>query len=515
MADPTTTGPGPRPVPRPGTRPEPRPGTRPEPRPRPRFRPRALRRALAAATRLARHPRAAALRDRLAPRSVRTRTTLAACLSVAVVLAVASAAVVLLLRVNLERTVETGAREQALAVARLAADGHLTSPLPLDHGTGFIQVVDAAGRVVATSQNLAGHPTVAPADHPDGHDSFNLRALGDEHHQRVTTVTATTPTGPVTVHVGASLRTADAAEDLTTAALAALSAVLLLTTAALTWRATGRALRPVEAIRAEVAAIGDRDLDRRVPEPRSDDEIARLAGTMNAMLERLEAAGARQRRFIADASHELRSPLTVLRTQLEVARTHPDPDVRTELVAGALEDTERLQALATDLLLLARLDATGHDWPHESVDLAELVRAGVAARADGPHPVTVDAPEPVTVHGNPLWLGRLLTNLLDNAQRHARRRVTVRLRADPATGLAHLDVANDGPPIEPADREKVFERFARLDDARSRDDGGTGLGLPIARDIAAVHGGTLTVLDTPGTAVFRTCLPTRTGPAAG
>ncbi|MEU1424143.1 ATP-binding protein [Kitasatospora sp. NPDC005751] len=470
-------------------------------------RPAAYRRARTALGRLLGHPRTVALLDRLAPRSVRTRTTAAACLSVAVVLAVASAAVILLLRVNLERTVETGAREQAQAVARLATDGHLGNPLPLDHGTDFIQVVDANGTVVAASQNLAGHPALTPAGHREGHDTFNLGALGDEHHQRVTTVTAATPTGPATVHVGASLRTADAAEDLTTGALAALSTVLLLTVGALTWRATGRALRPVEAIRAEVAAIGDRDLDRRVPDPRSDDEIARLAGTMNAMLERLEAAGTRQRRFIADASHELRSPLAVLRTQLEVALTHPDAEVRADLVAGALQDTERLQSLATDLLLLARLDAGGHHHPDEPVRLTELVRTTARAYGPEPHPVVLDAPDEITVTGNALWLGRLLTNLLDNARRHARHRVTVRLFEDSATGYAVLDVSNDGPRIDPADRERIFERFTRLDDARSRDDGGSGLGLSIARDIATVHGGTLTVLDTPDTTTFRTRLP--------
>ncbi|MGD3111846.1 HAMP domain-containing sensor histidine kinase [Streptomyces sp. YGL11-2] len=456
---------------------------------------------------LARHPRAAALVDRLTPRSVRARTTLAACASVAVVLSIASTAVILLLRVNLERTVEADAREQAQAVARLATDGHLTSPLPLDHGTDFIQVVDANGTVVAASQNLTGHPPLAPAGRPNDHRTFNLDAPGHAHHKRVTSVSAATPTGPVTIYVGASLRTADAAEDLTTAALAVLSTVLLFTVGALTWRATGRALRPVEAIRAEVAAIGDRDLNRRVPEPRSDDEIARLADTMNAMLQRLEAAGTRQRRFIADASHELRSPLTVLRTQLEVALAHSDPDVHTDLVAGALEDTERLQALATDLLLLARLDTTDHDWPDEPVDLADLVHTTVAARGVEPHPVAVHAPTAITVPGNPLWLRRLLTNLLDNAQRHARSYITVRLTTDRASADAVLEVTNDGPPIEPADHEKIFERFARLDDARSRDDGGTGLGLPIARDIAAIHKGTLTVLDTPGATTFRTRLP--------
>ncbi|WP_405015118.1 sensor histidine kinase [Kitasatospora sp. NBC_01539] len=426
----------------------------------------------------------------------------------AVVLLAASAAVLVLLRVNLEHTVETGAREQALVVARLAAEGHLPGQLPLDHGTDFVQVVDADGRVVAASQNLSGRPALAPTGTADGHDTYNLGDLGEEHHQRVTTVTTTTPAGPLTIRVGASLRTADTAEDLTTVALAALSGLLLLTVGALTWRAAGHALRPVEAIRAEVAAIGDRDLDRRVPDPRSDDEIARLADTMNAMLERLEAAGARQRRFIADASHELRSPLAVLRTQLEVAIKHPDPGVRADLVEGALQDTERLQSLATDLLLLARLDAAGNERSAEAVDLTELVHTTVRTRGAERHPVTVRTPAEVTVPGNPLWLGRLLTNLLDNAQRHARHGVTVHLDTDGTSGRAVLDVTNDGPPIAPDDREKIFERFARLDDARSRDDGGTGLGLPIARDIAAVHGGSLTVLDAPGATTFRTTLPT-------
>ncbi|RPE36623.1 sensor histidine kinase [Kitasatospora cineracea] len=461
----------------------------------------------------ARRARAAALRARataaarrLAPRSVRTRTTIAACAAVAVVLLIASAAVVLLLRVNLERTVEAGAREQALAVAGLAADGHLPGQLPLDHGTDFIQVTDAAGNVVAASQNLAGRPALAPTGTSDGHSTFDLGALGDEHHQRVTTVTTGTPSGPVTIRVGASLHTADTAEDLTTAALAALSAVLVTTVGAVTWRATGRALRPVEAIRSEVAGIGDRDLDRRVPEPGSDDEIARLAHTMNAMLDRLESAGLRQRRFIADASHELRSPLAVLRTQLEVAHTHPDPAVRADMVAGALQDTDRLQSLAADLLLLARLDAAGHDGPRETLDLAELARTTADSRGTPRHPVDLHVRDGALVLGNRLWLGRLLTNLLDNAQRHARSRVTVRVGTDPADGSVVLDVTNDGPAIAPADREKVFERFTRLDDARSRDHGGTGLGLPIARDIATLHGGTLTVADGPGT-TFRTRLP--------
>ncbi|MFI1452296.1 sensor histidine kinase [Streptomyces roseus] len=427
-------------------------------------------------------------------------------MSVAVVMLAASAVVQMLLRVNLEHTVETGAHEETQAVSRLAATGHLTPQLPLGPGTDFIQVVDARGKVVAQSQNLTGRPALTPTGTHEGHRTYNFDALGEKHDQRVTTVTTATPTGQVTIHVGASLRTADTAEDITTASLTALSTLLLLTVGVLTWSTTGRALRPVEAIRAEVAAISDRGLDRRVPAPRSDDEIARLAETMNAMLERLEAAGIRQRRFIADASHELRSPLAVLRTQLEVAHTHPDPKVRDTLLEGALQDTERLQALSADLLLLARLDATGQSRPGEPVDLTDLVRTTVAARSTDPHEVDLHTSSGVIVSGNALWLGRLLTNLLDNAQRHARRSVTVRLTADPVTGDAVLDVSNDGLPIAAADREKIFERFTRLDDARSRDDGGTGLGLSIALDIAALHGGTITALDTSDGVTFRTHL---------
>ncbi|GJF35023.1 two-component sensor histidine kinase [Kitasatospora sp. NE20-6] len=475
----------------------------------------ARRRASASLQQLTARPRIAQLITRIAPRSVRTRTTLAACIGVAAVLLAASAAVLLLLRVNLERSVEAGAREQAQVVGRLASDGRLPNPVPLDHGTDFIQVTDAGGTVVAASQNLAGRPALTPAGTSDGHDSFDLDTLGDEHHQRVTTLTADTPTGTVTIRVGASLHTADTAEDLTTAALAALSGLLVVTVGVVTWRATGRALRPVEAIRAEVAAIGDRDLDRRVPEPGSDDEIARLARTMNGMLDRLEAAGVRQRRFIADASHELRSPLAVLRTQLEVAHTHPDPDVRADMVAGALQDTDRLQSLATDLLLLARLDATGHDGPREDIDLTELVRTTVEARSGQRPAVTLDLTGRAAVTGNPMWLGRLLTNLLDNAQRHARTTVTVRLAFDPAAGQAVIDVTNDGPAVDPAEREKVFERFTRLDDARSRDDGGTGLGLPIARDITTIHGGTLTIEDTSDGCTFRARLPAHRNPDPG
>ena len=445
-----------------------------------------------------------AVRARLTPGSVRARATVAASLVVAVALAVASLAMLSLLSADLHNKAEQGAQLQAVAVAKLAADGRLTKLVPLDNGTDFIQVVDADGKVVASSQNVAGRPALAPVPR-DPVKRRDLGLLGVEVHQQVTSVAAETPDGQVVIRTGVSLRAADAAEATTAVTLGVGCPLLLLTVALVTWRVTGRALRPVEAIRTEVAAIGEQALHRRVPIPRGDDEITRLATTMNAMLDRLHVARQRQRQFIADASHELRSPITVLRTQLEVALAHPDPKVRTGLVEGALQDTDRLQALAADLLLLARLDAGPVDRPMDPVDLGEIVRSTVLGRGDERCAVTLDLREQVLLPGNRLWLTRLVTNLLDNAQRHARHTVAVSVYADGREGV--LEVHNDGPAIEPADRPRIFERFTRLDDARSRDHGGAGLGLPIALDIAQHHGGTLTVADSPVGATFQARFP--------
>ncbi len=202
----------------------------------------------------------------------------------------------------------------------------------------------------------------------------------------------------------------------------------------------------------------------------------------------------------------------MLRTQLEVARAHPDPALWGELVGGALEDTVRLQDLASDLLLLARLD-TSEPAPAEPVDLADVAREAARARRSDRIPVDVEIAGEATVRGSTLWLSRLVTNLLDNAQRHAEQRVVLTLRADSARGTAVLEVRDDGPGIAAEDRERVFERFTRLDDARSRDEGGTGLGLAIARDIATRLGGTLAVADSPKGARLVARLPLDPGAA--
>ncbi|MFD0355392.1 sensor histidine kinase [Streptomyces sp. NPDC127110] len=448
---------------------------------------------------------------RTGPTTVRGRATAGAVVVVAAALALASFALLGLLKANLLRNAERDAERQAVTIARLAAAGGLDrmrAPLP---GADFVQVVGARGRVLRATPNLAGAPALGPG-RPSGpgtaFHTWRVRPLGGEHRLRVVQVTTDTPQGLVTVYVGTSLRDVDAADDTTTAALAVGGPLLLATVALVTWRVTGRALRPVEAIRAEVAEITDRDLHRRVPVPPTRDEVARLAETMNATLDRLESSGHRQRRFIADASHELRSPLTVLRTQLEVALAVRDPELWPELIGGALEDTERLQHLASDLLLLARIDAA-QPVAAARLDLGELVRSAVEARLGDRVPVRTELEAGVEVEGSGLWLTRVVTNLLDNAQRFADRRVEVVLRTTTAGGArtAVLEVLDDGPGIPPADRERVFERFTRLDDARSRDHGGAGLGLAIARDLTTHHGGTLTAEPADRGARLRAVLP--------
>jgi signal transduction histidine kinase len=263
--------------------------------------------------------------------------------------------------------------------------------------------------------------------------------------------------------------------------------------AALVWWAVGRTLRPVEAIRAQVERVSAHQLGRRVPEPATSDEIARLAHTMNAMLDRLEASAERQRRLVADASHELRSPLARIRTQLEVDRAHPASADPAATQASVLAETDRLQRLVDDLLLLARGDAGALDVvAAQPVDLDAVAEAEAAARRGPARPlIDTHGVTPAQVWGSRRQLERAVGNLLDNAVRHGRDRVTVTVAGDGASVV--LGVADDGPGVPTGAEEAVFERFTRLDDARAEANGGAGLGLAIARDVAVRHGGTLTV----------------------
>jgi signal transduction histidine kinase len=263
--------------------------------------------------------------------------------------------------------------------------------------------------------------------------------------------------------------------------------LLLALLAAASWLVIGRTLRPIALLRRGAAEISGTARSRRLPVPEARDEVHSLATTLNDMLGRLEEAGARQRALVSDAAHELRSPLASIRLQLEVALSHPQGQDWKETAEGVLEDALRLSRLAEDLLALARLDE-GRPGRREPVNLAEEAR-----RTAERYGLTPEIASPAIVLGDALDLGRVLTNLIDNAVRHASSVVAVALRA--GGGTAELTVTDDGPGIAPEDRERVFDRFTRLDSARSRDDGGAGLGLSIVRTTVEAHGGTVHLED--------------------
>ncbi|WP_405589128.1 ATP-binding protein [Streptomyces sp. NBC_01092] len=461
--------------------------------------------------------------------SVRSRATLGATLVVAVALVAAGAAVLLSLRSNLiEQAGNEAERTAQNVVAQLAA-GKAYDQLDLDDDSP-VQVVDAQGTLVAASgelERISGTATDAVQPQPqkgstsgeDGDDDADDDSAvgeageigegtefsdgsatidGESADYRFAAVSVEAgERGPLTVYAGGSLDAEQSAVNTALTVMLIGFPLLLGVVAGVTWLVTRRALRPVEGIRGEMAAItASEDLARRVPVPDTHDEVARLALTTNETLAALQTSVERQRSFVADASHELRSPIASLRTQLEVGVAHP------ELLDldGAVEDTVRLQGLATDLLLLARLDA-GERPGDARFDLGALAREQAEGRAG----VTVEAQD-ATVAGSRGQVGRVLTNLLDNARRHARSAVTLTVRTEGEWVVAA--VADDGDGVAEADRERIFERFVRLDEARSRDDGGAGLGLAIARDVAVRHGGTLTVGRAPaGGALFELRLP--------
>ena len=279
--------------------------------------------------------------------------------------------------------------------------------------------------------------------------------------------------------------------------------LLVAATALLAWWLAGRALRPVESIRAEAAAITATTMHRRLPEPDTHDEVGRLARTMNAMLDRLEELSTRQRQFVSDASHELRSPVAAIRAQLEVALHRGGQTDWPRVARRVLDEDQRLEAAVQELLELARVEESHVAAPVE-VDVDDLVLE--EAGRVRPVPIDTSRVSAGRVTGDPGQLGRLVRNLLDNASSHARSRAAVAVST--GEGSVWLVVDDDGPGIPAEDRDRVFDRFTRLDEGRGRAGGGAGLGLAMVRAIAERHGGSVHLDDAPlGGARFVVRLP--------
>jgi signal transduction histidine kinase len=438
--------------------------------------------------------------------TVRVRTTLGATAVLGFSLVIASVALVVFVRRSLTEDVRTAAQLEAASLQRGLADD--VSPDVLTNSDGddeYVQILDQDGRVIASTGNMSGAPPPPPVAWDGGGTEVHVPFDDDPFMA----VGETSGDGRVAV-VGRSLDNVVESSSTLVGILLIGVPLLLILTGAVAWRLVGKALSPVEAIRSQVETISMEDLHRRVPSASSADEIGRLATTMNRMLGRLEEGRARERRFVSDASHELRSPIAIIRQHAEVAGAHPETTSTRDLAGLVLSENARLQSLVEDLLLLARMDENGSGNSKEPVDLDDIVLVhmgrirAVNGRASDPSGVSAGR-----VTGDRRQLDRLVANLVDNALRYSKNEIAVSLREH--DGEVVLTVDDDGPGIPSGDRRRIFERFVRLDEARDRDSGGAGLGLAIVAEVARKHGGVAFVTDSPlGGSRFEVRLPRST-----
>lgn len=444
---------------------------------------------------------------------LRARLMMLGTSGIVVGLAIGSIAIVLAMSYALQRSVDSAADATAASIAAsIADDGQVASPLPVP-ANQVAQVLDIDQRVLAGSGNAdLLVPLLRPKELQAALGGERVEINGDrgmsDQALRVTARYAGSAANRQIVIVAVPVGDFNNAVHFLRSALFITLPLLVLVLVVVGWRVVGAALSPVEQLRASAERITGSATSERLPVPVTRDEIQRLAVTLNDMLDRLARARLRQRAFVADAAHELRSPLASMRIQLEVAQKLGDwANVGDDLIL----DIERLSRLVDDLLLLARADEGVHRGAVGPVDLRGLVADVVARYETARVPVTVLPPAPAPLpaphddaedqelidglwaEGDPDALLRVFVNLVDNAVRHARTKVV--LAVVPEGEGALLTVTDDGKGIAVSDRKRVFDRFTRLDDARARDAGGAGLGLAIVQELVRRHGGTIVLQD--------------------
>jgi signal transduction histidine kinase len=442
--------------------------------------------------------------------SLSARLTIVATLLFSIAVSSAAILVIVLSRHALTHVLDSSADKTAVDIEQqfLAGRGSATVT-PTSGGVLFVQVVDGQGHVVAASPGAdAAVAVIDPSQTLRARNGTKLTVDAQPPAKGRWRIVARAANGDTVLVVTDYSRVDDSQTVLTRAALIG-GPIAVLLMALATYTVASLTLRPVAALRHGAADITAAGLaDQRLPVPDVQDEIHRLAVTLNDMLDRIDAATARQRTFVGDAAHELRSPLASLRVQIEVAqrqlrnagRAPIDSTEWREVLADVMVDVQRLDRLVSDLLALARIDESGGRLRREEpVHLDALAVEVVGGYADARVPVEIRTPRAVTVNGDPDGLRRVLINLLDNAVRYARDSVTVAVNTESIAGrtVAALTVTDDGPGLPTEERERVFDRFYRHDEARGRESGGTGLGLPIVRDVVRAHHGSVRLTDRP------------------
>lgn len=435
-------------------------------------------------------------------RSLRLRVTVAASAALLVALVIGAFGLISLQRRSMVREIDNSLRDRIVGLIDSAQRGQLTSDVPVTgRETGIVQIIAGNRQVVASTpglESVAVLDRVAPRTNSPAYGSVrDLDVFGaGKDTWRVAALQVDSRIGPVYIYAATTLDGVNRLSRTLTWLFVAGIPLLELLLVLVVWYAVGRALSPVESLTTQVDQVSPEHLEFRVSEPQTGDEIAHLATTMNSLLERLHAARERERRFAADASHELRSPLAAARLGLEVAVAHPERTDWNSVAEDTLAELDRLEVLARDLLDLTRLDPARTVAASRTVDLTTLVHNEVDLRRQRrPELSYAGSVDQVAVHGVPELLLRALRNALDNAERHAASTVGVSMsRHD---GEAHVLVTDDGTGIATEDRDRVFQPFVRLDESRSVHDGGTGLGLAIVADILRAHGGRASFVDPP------------------
>ena len=441
--------------------------------------------------------------------SLRTRMLIISSLAVAAVLAIGGVLLLALLRAELVDSADDAGEDTALSIAKLAEAGTLPAELASTEEVAAAVQVVKGGEVISATTNAVGSRPFRMKELEPGDSQLeesDTLPFDDDGPFRIVSLGTETPTGDATIYVAVDIEdvseVVSVAGKVGSAGLAALVIVL----AAVLWVVIGRTLAPVAAIRERADAITGSELHQRVPEPVGRDEISDLARTINEMLGRLESSAKRQEAFVADAAHELRSPIASLQARLETELLSPRTATDDRVTRDLLRETIRMARLVDHLLLLARSDAGTISADKVPVDMDEVVRESVTSVGESPVLITTEQVEPVQVMGQPALLEHVVSNLLDNAGRFADSSIWVSLKANGQHAI--LTVDDDGPGIPEHLREDVLNRFVRVDESRERGTGGAGLGLAIVSEIVHVHSGEIVISDSPaGGARVRVLLP--------